>query len=313
MGKSRRNARKKYLDLRYRMSGLTGSMNVLIERRLAMTSNQDGGSTDGDYRCGGCGHAIGMTRYPGETCENCGALLVPEDDDDLLVTDGGRSVGGSDRDESGRVLAEETWTHSGLRCRVVKLGMGHYCGYVRSMFDDRWTCEDFHGWPHSLIEVHGGLTYGVDEDGWLGFDCAHAYDRCVDENGETWGRISHFGDPEKDTVWTLDDVKEETEKLAEQVDVLQDFVEKAERYLHTNTDRVGSALEADPDDPVTNGGRDVGDADRLELEYTFGEDNEWSGDLLEVITHFVESEHGLLPPKCPKIAVVVEIVQEDVR
>lgn len=152
------------------------------------------------------------------------------------MPEGDQERGGSDRDESGRVLAEETWTHSGLRCRVVKLGMGHYCGYVRSMFDDRWTYDDFQGWPHNLIDIHGGLTYGVDEDGWLGFDFGHAYDYCVDEDGEPWGTMPRVSSREKDSVWTLDDVKEETEKLAEQVDVLQDFVEKVERYLHPDTD-----------------------------------------------------------------------------
>lgn len=143
-----------------------------------------------------------------------------------------------ERDESGRVLAEEKWTHSGLRCRVVKLGMGHYCGYVRSMFDDRWTYDDFQGWPHSLIDIHGGLTYGVDEDGWLGFDCAHAYDYCVDEDGEPWGTMPRVSTREKDTVWTIDDVREETEKLAEQINVLQDFVEKVERYQDTDSSQI---------------------------------------------------------------------------
>ena len=139
-------------------------------------------------------------------------------------------TGGSERDESGRVLEEWTWTHSGLRCRVVKLGMGHYCGYVRSMFNSRWVYDDFQEWPHSLINIHGGLTYGVDEDGWLGFDCAHAHDYCVDEDGEPWGTIDHFGSRDNNKVWTVEDVKEETDDLAEQVNTVQEFAEKVERY-----------------------------------------------------------------------------------
>lgn len=36
-------------------------------------------NTDGKYRCSGCGHDVGATRYPGETCGNCGATIVPDD------------------------------------------------------------------------------------------------------------------------------------------------------------------------------------------------------------------------------------------
>lgn len=136
-------------------------------------------------------------------------------------------VDSGDRDESGRVLEEEIWTHAGLRCRVVKLGMGHYCGYVRSSLSDRWNYDDFGTWKHRLLTAHGGLTYGVDEEGWVGFDCAHAGDHCVDEDGEPWGTMDTIS---KDRVWTLEDVKEETEELAEQVDVVQDFVEKVKRF-----------------------------------------------------------------------------------
>ena len=152
------------------------------------------------------------------------------------------STGGKERDESGRAIEEWTWTHRGLRCRVVKLGRGHYCGYVRSMFDSRWNYDDFQDWPAGLIDIHGGLTYGVDEDGWIGFDCAHAYDFCVDEDGEPWGKISHFGSRDDNKVWTLEDVKEETERLADQVNTVQEFAEKVERY-GTDSDRRGDARD----------------------------------------------------------------------
>ena len=57
------------------------------------------------------------------------------------------------------------------------------------------------------INVHGGLTYGqFGEDGlkWFGFDCAHA------------GDATTYFSFEGDHFWTLEEVIEETEKMAKQ-------------------------------------------------------------------------------------------------
>lgn len=58
--------------------------------------------------------------------------------------------------------------------------------------------------------------------------------------------------------------------------------------------------------------RCAGGSDRLELEYTLDGSHIWSGDILEEIVYFVETEHGLLPPKNPRIKVTVEILEENV-
>lgn len=71
-----------------------------------------------------------------------------------------------------------------------------------------------------MIGVHGGVTYGPDDNGWYGFDCAHSGDKCVDEDGNA------INDPFKPSKeWSPEDVKGETERLAEQ---LNEIIELAE-------------------------------------------------------------------------------------
>jgi len=81
--------------------------------------------------------------------------------------------------------------------------------------------------------VHGGITYAgnniheeveIEEDNlWVGFDCSHLGDQvkgptAIDESG-------HF--------WTEEEVVEETEKLAEQLDDMtwEDIVENKLSYM----------------------------------------------------------------------------------
>ena len=72
--------------------------------------------------------------------------------------------------------------------------MGHRCGYVK--LPEGHLCRDM-DYDDIPIEVHGGLTYGPSENGWVGFDCGHCYDT-----------------PE---IWTLEKTIEETKKMADQV------------------------------------------------------------------------------------------------
>ena len=101
------------------------------------------------------------------------------------------------------------WTHRGLTCRVyslargdgffrhngyVELPAGHPARHLNLQWDD---CEVF--------DVHGGITYGGDGSRVIGWDTAH--------HGDNW-----TGDPtEPGRIWTVDDVKEETTRLADQV------------------------------------------------------------------------------------------------
>jgi hypothetical protein len=144
---------------------------------------------------------------------------------------------------------EAEWESHGLRCRVYMTDIGHRCGYVRVDPGHPWHSKDYNAcllgdactvaaqqeadpdgyyshYEHSLdsaVSVHGGVTFAStfddDPDGWwLGFDCAHAGDapspEYVQRQWERYGRSpSHLGAHH----WTLAEVREETERMAEQI------------------------------------------------------------------------------------------------
>lgn len=51
----------------------------------------------------------------------------------------------------------------------------HFCGYVQAPSTD---------FDNQDIEVHGGVTYGPDEDRWIGFDAGHWMDTPEGPNAE---------------------------------------------------------------------------------------------------------------------------------
>lgn len=51
-----------------------------------------------------------------------------------------------------------------------------WCGYVRLPEDHPWRHMPGESIP---VDVHGGVTYGPDGDGWIGFDTMHAGDAIV--------------------------------------------------------------------------------------------------------------------------------------
>jgi len=110
----------------------------------------------------------------------------------------------------------ERWTHAELDCKIVKQDMGHWCGYVRRPDDVepvRWQSDydSKHGEIlEAEVDVWGGITFGPDEDGWIGFDDAHA--RSLVDHRE-W-------DTAKDAV------KNETEHLADQIRSLNSDTEQ---------------------------------------------------------------------------------------
>ena len=116
----------------------------------------------------------------------------------------------------------EEFKHAGNRCLILRHDeLGHLCGYIGvqrghpcyGKEDDRIPYDDL--FP---IEVHGGLTYSKVGDGetwpagywWLGFDCAHAWDRVPYMPVELGGTYKNFAY-----------VRRETEHLAEQVMTLE--------------------------------------------------------------------------------------------
>ena len=62
------------------------------------------------------------------------------------------------------------WTHKGVKCALARSPFGSVNGYVRDVRFGTATYDDID------VDVHGGLTYGPDEDGWVGFDTVHCND-----------------------------------------------------------------------------------------------------------------------------------------
>ena len=85
--------------------------------------------------------------------------------------------------------------------------MGHWCGYVQIPSDlgpVRWS-SGYDSKHDEVVEadvdVWGGITYGPDDDRWVGFDDAHArslIDHCEQNSDKSA-------------------VKQETQRLAEQI------------------------------------------------------------------------------------------------
>lgn len=138
------------------------------------------------------------------------------------------------------------WTYRSKRCKVVKNDVGHWCGYTQTALRGFHDGDLYDHGGHEgvrILSVHGGMTYGPDDNGWVGFDCGHARDLCLDEDDEPWGKMYELDDDHQHIelkrrgsieaceeaddcfVWRLKDVKEETERLADQLIALEAFID----------------------------------------------------------------------------------------
>ena len=92
--------------------------------------------------------------------------------------------------------ASKTWEHKGVKCAIVLRNLwiieAFYCGYVQA---PKWLTSKFPDYGEWPVEIHGGLTYGPDDDDFIGFDTGHGYSG----------------------YWDEDDVTNEVNRLAEQV------------------------------------------------------------------------------------------------
>lgn len=102
------------------------------------------------------------------------------------------------------------WTHRGVNCRVYVLevltnGYKRPNGYAELPEDHPARHLDLQLEDYRVFDVHGGITYGGDGSRVIGWDTAHT--------GDNWE-----GDPAKPgRIWTVNDVAEETTRLADQV------------------------------------------------------------------------------------------------
>lgn len=96
----------------------------------------------------------------------------------------------------------------------------YYTGYVQTTLTHNDLCSD--GGYIDRVEVHGGVTYGPDNAGWVGFDTNHAYDMNADEDGEPLPGCSNWRyRNDHGRVISPDYVRSEIESLAEQLHSLE--------------------------------------------------------------------------------------------
>lgn len=122
--------------------------------------------------------------------------------------------------------ALETWQVDGLTCSIVRQRSGHLCGYVR--FPNRPLRENGYDGILTYVPVHGGITYAAqDDDGSMvyGFDCSHSGDAPPIEHESEIGL--RYRDPTAH-VWTEDEVRPETERMARGIALAAKY---EERYL----------------------------------------------------------------------------------
>jgi hypothetical protein len=108
------------------------------------------------------------------------------------------------------------WGAYGLECAIARGSA--LCGYVRISADHPDAKLDYDAVD---VDVHGGLTFRCktpDGGAWFGFDCAHSSDwvgfgdiATIDEEG-----VGSLLSERPGRIWTIDEVVEETERLAEQ-------------------------------------------------------------------------------------------------
>jgi len=115
--------------------------------------------------------------------------------------------------------ALDTWEHAGLACMVKASPLGALNGYVKLSP----THPDFgREYDDIDVEVHGGLTYGCDKAGWVGFDTLHAGDwwepsQLPEAPGAEYAKLSELaqGWASEANVWTRERLRAEVDALAE--------------------------------------------------------------------------------------------------
>lgn len=114
--------------------------------------------------------------------------------------------------------AVRRWTHAGLDCAMISSGIGFINGYVR-LPAGHVGRDVGYDQLNRTIGAHGGLTYGTDEDGWVGFDTGHA--------GDYWPGLTDearmFGPAHR--TWDIERLTAEVELLAEQLAAMTELGE----------------------------------------------------------------------------------------
>lgn len=112
-----------------------------------------------------------------------------------------------------RMTALEHGVEAGIRWAICRAPCwGAINGYALLPEGHQWRALDLQSSDEGP-SVSGGITYGPNEDGWVGFDTLRA--------GDLWpgGGGSHFCPPSDChcTIWTQEMVAGETKRLARQI------------------------------------------------------------------------------------------------
>jgi len=117
------------------------------------------------------------------------------------------------------------WTHEGIDCAMAQSPMLGVNGYVKVPPEVILPYDEYHD---VALNAHGGITYGPDSAGWIGFDTGHAFDAWLDPDvpEDRMTKLNRkYGIPpdelsEYTKVWTLEKMEEEVNRLAVQVHTL---------------------------------------------------------------------------------------------
>jgi hypothetical protein len=118
---------------------------------------------------------------------------------------------------------QAVFRYKGKKCVILKIMKGHFCAYVETKLRLGYS-ELGPMSPDSFIRCHGGVTFAGELKGhkewFFGMDFAHAGDRTrfpdIDIVKHPELKSVKEGH-EEDHDWTLEEVKMETEKLADEV------------------------------------------------------------------------------------------------
>jgi hypothetical protein len=117
------------------------------------------------------------------------------------------------------LIVETEGSYRDHRYAVMCIQESHYAGYVQLTDEEldvvqlRSKVSDTGAYVSPDISVHGGITYGPDEDNWVGFDYAHAGDVC--EHPER--KLETMGCIREEHIWFPNDVFDDVQVFIDQV------------------------------------------------------------------------------------------------
>lgn len=125
-------------------------------------------------------------------------------------------------------LLVRTWVHDGIECAMARSPMVGVNGYVKVPEGVELPHDEY---GYIDLDAHGGITFGPDTDGWIGFDTGHGFDIWLDpdvpeDHLHRTLREAGIDDPSTrldlimedwTVIWTLEKLEQAVNSLAVQV------------------------------------------------------------------------------------------------